>query len=170
MTRLRYIFSFAVLLAGVTPISAVAQRSDILPSQRRQPTVDQALQIVGQVNPEALAPDINNPFYPNSLKAPPPPQPTEEGSTEPSPPVYQGPVSNSELLEAVAPQITPSGTMILGGFPLLLFGQKKIQVGDKLPILYEGQRYTLTISAIEGSNFTLKIGNAELTRPIKPAN
>lgn len=170
MTRLRYIFSLAVVLTGVMPTSAFAQRSDILPSQRRQPAVDLALEIVGRVKPEALAPEINNPFYPNSLKAPPPPPPMEEGSTEPVEPVYQGPVSNIELLEAVAPQITPSGTMILGGYPLLLFGQKKIQVGDKLPILYEGQRYTLTISAIEGSNFTLKIGNAELTRPIKPAN
>lgn len=170
MKRPSYFFLIVSLLVGLNPAALLAQRSDILPAQRRQPAVEQALKIVEHVDLEPLAMDINNPFFPNSLKAPPPPPPSEEGDTGPVEPVYQGPVSNSELLEAVAPQITPSGTMILGGFPLLLFGQKKIQVGDKLPILYEGQRYTLTISAIEGSNFTLKLGNAELTRPIKPAN
>lgn len=169
MKPLRYTFNIAVLVWGMIPVCGLAQRSDILPSERRQPAVEQALDIVNRVELEVLAADINNPFYPNSLKAPPPPPP-EEGDSEPLEPVYQGPVSNSDLLNTVAPQITPSGTMILGGYPLLLFGQKKVKVGDKLPILYEGQRYTLTISAIEGSNFTLKLGNAELTRPINPAN
>jgi len=169
MKPLRYTLNFAVLMLGLIPMSSQAQRSDILPTQRRQPAVEQAVSIVSRVELVALAEDLNNPFYPNSLKAPPPP-PVVEGSDEPEVPVYQGPVSNSDLLNTVAPQITPSGTMILGGYPLLLFGQKKVKVGDKLPILYEGQRYTLTISAIEGSNFTLKLGDAELTRPIKSAN
>ncbi len=156
-----------LLALGLTPVVSWAQRSDILPSNRRQPSVEEALKVVHRAELEALPEDLNNPFFPNSLKAPSPAAPTESG--EPVEPVYRGPISHIELLETVAPQITPTGTMTLGGIPLLLFGQKKVQMGDKLPILFEGENYTLTISAIEGPNFTLKLGDAELTRPIKSA-
>lgn len=169
MNRSRLSISLVVVLMGLAPIAGLAQRSDILPSNRRQPAVDQAQVIVSRPDLQPLEETINNPFYPNSLKAP-PPAPVVEGEEVPTEPVYRGPVSNRELLDTVAPQITPSGTMTLGGYPLLLFGQKKVKVGDKLPILFEGERYTLTISAIEGSNFTLQLGDAELTRPINPAN
>jgi hypothetical protein len=85
-------------------------------------------------------------------------------------PQPRGPSSNFELLETIAPQINPSGTLTLGGQPLLLFGQKKIREGGELPILYAGQRYTLVISAIGTSSFTLRLGEAEYTRPIKTDN
>ncbi|WP_221030634.1 hypothetical protein [Actomonas aquatica] len=141
-----------------------SQGADVLPGNRRLPTVELAASLADRDPIAALPEDLNNPFYPDYLK--PKEQPDEPGSLLPDTPT--GPSSNYELLETIAPELTPSGTMVLGGEPLLLFGQKKIRVGGELPIIYEGRRYTLIISAIESSFFTLRLGEAEYTRPIKP--
>ncbi len=164
--------NLVAMLVGVLGFASAgfAQRSDILPEQRRQPSVDKALAIVKRVPLVPLAEDLNNPFFPNNLKkAPETFAPVDESVGE-AEPVYRGPTNDFELLEVIAPEINPSGTMVLGGYPLLLFGQKKVKVGDTLPIIYNEKRYSLVISAIEGSNFTLKLGEAEFTRPIKSAN
>ncbi|GAB5560582.1 MAG: hypothetical protein SynsKO_22290 [Synoicihabitans sp.] len=145
-----------------------AQRADILPPLRRQETVEQAKLIVDPPAQAALEAELNSPFFPNSLKPKPEapimtPVPTEEGETV----VQVAPPSVYELLGTIAPQINPTGSITLGGQPLLLFGQKKVKVGDQLPIIFDGERYTLIISRIESSNFTLRLGAAEVTRPIK---
>jgi hypothetical protein len=160
---------FVSAFVGVMVLSSLgfAQRSDILPGERRKPTVEAALKIVQRVQHAPLAEDINNPFFPNSLKKPVEPLSTADTEMDVSEPVYRGPSNDFELLEVIAPEINPTGTMILGGYPLLLFGQKKVKVGDVLPVIYNTQRYTLIISAIEGSNFTLRLGDAELTRSTK---
>ncbi len=147
--------------------SVWAQRADVLPASRRQATVELAASIADRTPAGPLAADLNNPFFPNSFK--PKKQPVSStAAAGPVAPVASGPSSNYELLETIAPELTPSGTMTLGGEPLLLFGQKKIRVGGELPIIYEGKRYTLVVSAIETSFFTLRLGDAEYTRPIKP--
>jgi hypothetical protein len=125
-------------------------------------------QVKALVDPPAqpeLDAGLNNPFFPNSLK------PKDEFLTAPvqqsdEAVVAVAPASVYELLETIAPQINPTGSVNLGGRPLLLFGQKKIRVGDELPITYDGERYTLVISRIETSSFTLRLGAAEVTRPI----
>ena len=158
--------SLAICLTGTVQ----AQRSDILPPSRRQPSVEQAAALAGEQPPEALPAELNNPFFPNSLKPEPEPvAPVPASSTETAPaPVVA--MSSYDLLETIAPQINPSGTLILRGHRLLLFGQKKIQIGDVLPIVYQEKRYELIISNIEASYFTIQLNGAEVTRPIIPAN
>lgn len=156
----------SVLAMAGSAVVLEAQRSDILPPQRRAPVVEQAqLFIDPPAKPEVDA-GFNNPFFPNSLK------PKDDLLTAPIPqdtsaPVQAAPASVYELLETIAPQINPTGSVSLGGQPLLLFGQKKVRVGDELPIIFDGERYTLIISRIETSSFTLRLGAAEITRPIK---
>ena len=155
-----------VLLLVLTFVAPLfGQRADVLPSSRRIKTVEQAVALADRAPAAALPGDLNSPFYPNSLKPKEQPQAADSGGVAV---VFSGPSSNYELLELIAPELTPSGTMVLGGEPLLLFGQKKIRVGGELPIIYEGKRYTLVVSAIESSFFTLRLGEAEYTRPIKP--
>lgn len=155
----------AVGLGGLIP-SLGAQGADILPPLRRQEVVDQAKLIIDPpAQPEVTA-ELNSPFFPNSLK------PKEEEPLAPvtdtsAPVVAAAPASVYELLGEIAPQINPTGAITLNGQPLLLFGQKRIRVGDQLPIIYDGENYTLLISRIESSNFTLRLGAAEVTRPIK---
>ena len=147
-------------------VSLPAQRSDVLPASRRIKTVEEAAALADRAPAAPLEENLNSPFYPNNLKPKDEPVSTDPNSGQVVVPT--GPSSNYELLETIGPELTPSGTMVLGGEPLLLFGQKKIRVGGELPIIYEGKRYTLTVSAIESSFFTLRLGEAEYTRPIKP--
>ena len=160
-TRLILFSALLGMAVGMTH----AQRSDILPPQRRVEVVDQAGLLVEPPAQAELDLSLNNPFYPNSRKPQlaPPVAPTTSNEA----PVTVAPASVYELLETIAPQINPTGAMSLGGNPLLLFGQKKIQVGDELPIIYDGERYTLIISRIESTSFTLRLGAAQVTRPIK---
>lgn len=157
-----------MILAGLGGIvsEVVAQRADILPPLRREVVVEQANRLIDPEPQAELTEDINSPFYPNSLK----PQQEESAAdviTGPVLPSHVAPASVYELLDKIAPQINPTGAITLGGNPLLLFGQKRIQIGDQLPIFYDGKRYTLVITRIESSNFTLRLGAAEVTRPIK---
>ena len=157
-------FLAAFATAGAVMVVS-AQPSDILPPQRREPVVAEVKNLVDPPAQPELDSGLNNPFFPNSLK------PKEDLLTAPIPqdsaaPVQVAPASVYELLETIAPQINPTGAISLGGQPLLLFGQKKVRVGDQLPIIFDGERYTLVISRIETSSFTLRLGAAEVTRPI----
>lgn len=153
----------ALFVVGAT---AHAQRSDILPGKRRADTVMSAKLIVDPLPQAELTEDLNNPFFPNSRK-PKPVDPFASATEEIALPEHIPPASVYELLDTMAPQINPTGSIILGGQPLLLFGRKRIRVGETLPIIYDGERYTLLISRIGSSNFTLRLGAAEVTRPIK---
>ncbi len=159
-------FSVLALAGMVVATSLPAQRSDILPPQRREPTVENANRFISPPEQPQLDPEWNNPFFPNSLK------PKDDLFTapvaDPGELVQAAPASVYDLLETIAPQINPSGSIMLGGQPLLLFGQKRVRVGDELPIIFDGERYTLIISRIESTSFTLRLGAAEVTRPIIP--
>lgn len=160
-------FLLSVLAMAGPALLLPAQRSDILPPQRRTPVVEQAQSFITPPAKPEFDESFNNPFFPNSLK------PKDDLLTAPIPqdsaaPVQAAPASVYELLETIAPQINPTGSVNLGGQPLLLFGQKKVRVGDELPIIFDGQRYTLIISRIQASSFTLRLGAAEVTRPIIP--
>ncbi|MDB4474467.1 hypothetical protein N9023_05615 [Opitutaceae bacterium] len=161
----KFVLLMAVGLGGLIP-SISAQGADILPALRRQEVVDQAKTIIDPPAQPELTVEINSPFFPNSLK-PKAEEPLAPVADMSAPVVAVAPASVYELLGEIAPQINPTGAITLNGQPLLLFGQKRIRVGDQLPIIYDGENYTLLISRIESSNFTLRLGAAEVTRPIK---
>ncbi len=77
-------------------------------------------------------------------------------------------VADRDRLIALAPLVAPSGSLQLGDKSMLLFGQKRLKVGDSIPIVFQGVTYDLQISAIERTTFTLRLNNEEITRPIKP--
>jgi len=74
-----------------------------------------------------------------------------------------------DILVGAQSQVRPTGSMKLGGNVFLLIGQKKLKVGDIIQIVFNGQTYELSISAIDSTNFTLRYKSEEITRPIKPA-
>lgn len=75
--------------------------------------------------------------------------------------------NDSQVLEAIAPRVNPSGTVRIGGVDYLLFGQKRLKVGEKLTITYEGSVYMIEITSIERNNFRIRLNSEELVRPIK---
>jgi hypothetical protein len=74
--------------------------------------------------------------------------------------------SNRSLLAALAEQLDPKGTFVLGGESIILLGQKKLKVGERYPITFEGAVYELEITSIETTRFSVRYKNEELTRPI----
>lgn len=156
------------LVLAVGAVTAEAQRSDLIPPQRRAVTVEKATSIIQQRDVGVVAADLKNPFSPPGFDRP---DPAEQAPVVPAGPAQPvGPRNDRELLAEVAPRITPSGTAILGGEPILLFGQKKVKVGDQLSITFDGASYVLVIAAIERTSFTLRLNREEITRPIKPAS
>lgn len=75
--------------------------------------------------------------------------------------------SPHDILQSIATSLKPTGNFILGGQPTLVFGQKRVKAGSTLTITFEGTEYTLEITAIERTNFTVRMNKEEFTRPIK---
>ena len=74
--------------------------------------------------------------------------------------------SDSEILQEIASRITPSGMVMFGGEPMLLFREKRLKVGDSLTITFEGTDYVVVISAIDQTSFKIRLNSDEITRPI----
>lgn len=159
MKTIVHSFLFIAVSAGLhgQPVS------DILPPQKRAASLDLARALLTTKPIEISADEIaqKNPF--NPIK----PVVDTEVAVKPSTSVSEA-LGERDLLQRLAATVTPSGTMQLGDQFLLLFGQKKLKVGDRLPIVFQGATYELQVSAIERTSFSLRINNAEITRPIKP--
>lgn len=114
-----------------------------------QSTIETAERLEGQ-----------NPFNPKPT--------TSEVATSPEASVVAVAVADRDRLAILAPMVTPTGSVQLGGKGMLLFGQKRLKVGDVVPIVFQDSTYELQISAIDRTTFTLRLNNEEITRPIKP--
>jgi hypothetical protein len=132
----------------------------------RQTTLDVATRLVAhQESPAALPADLVDPFNPPGFGAPP-----ATGGGKPGKPGEPAHVisSDREILRKIAAQITPSGMVMFGGQPLLLFREKKLKVGDSLTITFEGTDYVVVIAGIDQTSFKIRLNREEITRPIKP--
>jgi len=156
---MRTVSTIFFILTGVIPGFAESS-ADISPTAKRADTLSFARTLIAPVEPlEAIDPaTLKNPFNPSA----PPPSPAAENSAAlvPAP-------NELALLEQIAPKVTPTGSVEIGGEALLLFGQKKLKVGDHLPIIFEGKPYELEIAGIQSTRFTLRLNGVEITRPIK---
>jgi hypothetical protein len=133
---------------------------------KRQSTLDLAAQLLAaKENPaEKLPAELVDPFNPLSFAPASAPSEGKPGETV----RRAGPVSSDlDLLEKLAPHITPSGSLMLNGEPVLLFREKKLKVGDSLTINFEGTAYMVIITAIDRSSFKIRLNREEITRPIK---
>jgi len=81
--------------------------------------------------------------------------------------VSSSPRTNRDLLIAIATALKPGGSIKLGGSQILLMGVKKVKVGEKLNLTFEGAQHTVEVSAINPTSFTLRYNGEEYTRPIK---
>ena len=159
----------ALLAGGV----ARAATSDLEPIKQRDAFVSLAQQLLQPKVAPPLGAVLRDPFALPATKAPDqaaPDQP-DPAAPPPAPPPPPEPLDR-QYLEAIAPLITPSGTAVFGGQTLLLFGSKRLKVGDTLPIIYKDKPYELTITAIQDGTFTLRLRAEEITRTIKagPSN
>jgi hypothetical protein len=149
--------SIFVLFASAIPVSAQSVKSDILAGKARADIVLASESILARRNalPDELPTTLKNPF-----------NPAIDDSLEKSKTVSLR--TEKELIAVLAAQLMPSGSAERDGARFLLLGQRKVKVGDHVPILFENVQYDVEISAIEGATFTIRCRNEEFTRPIKP--
>jgi hypothetical protein len=73
----------------------------------------------------------------------------------------------AELLEEMAKQVQPTGSVTLGGEPYLLFGEKRRKMGDKVTVLIDGVEYEIEIGTIEKNRFRILYNDLQTTRSIR---
>lgn len=158
-----------LLLASV-PV--MAQKSDLASPQERRAVVDLAAKLLKPRELATLPAEVVVPFNPAGFDQPDPEEIKAQmaaAAAAAAAGAVTRPAGDRGVLESLADKLLPSGTAVIGGDPILLFGQKKLKVGDRLTITFEGVDYDLDITAIGRTTFTLRLNREEITRPIKPA-
>lgn len=162
-TDIALLASLSIVFLG-RPTSVYGQKSDLVPASKRAESIQLAEKLLRANDiPGDGKQALPNPFTPRLIEQPAVPSATIQ-------PRQNSVVSSRERLRQISSLINPTGMVILGGEPILLFGQKKFKIGDSVPIVFEGSPYELIITAIERTSFTLRLHNEELTRPIKPGS
>ncbi|HRI81276.1 MAG TPA: hypothetical protein PLF88_02485 [Opitutaceae bacterium] len=149
---------------------ALAQRSDLATPEKRNASVALATKLLQPRELSAMPETLIPPFNPPAFEQP---DPEEIRAQQAAALAAQAanitirPTGDRGVLETLAERLAPSGTVIIGGEAVLLFGQKRLKVGDRLTIAFEGVEYNLDITAIGRTTFTLRLNREEITRPIK---
>jgi hypothetical protein len=171
--KYKYAADLAVIVAalGVFAASAAARvDSELAPPDKRHEAVEKAVRVSKLVRVDALSPDIPNPFAPPQFAL----SDAEEAaaaaaaSRQPGQGSVVAPPTDRELLATIAAKIVPSGTVYLGGRPLLMFGKRFVRTGSRFTVTYKGADYVLELTDIDGTNFTLRYNKEEITKPVKP--
>jgi hypothetical protein len=155
--------SLGLGLAAVAQAARVA--ADVPPPQKRQVAVALAEKLAQRVTPEPLPSRLASPFNPSDFDQP---EPGEVVATAVvGPPAPPPPPRDREILEAVAVQLNPTGTIQLGDAPRLVMGSKNFEVGTRFTVTYNNQDYELELVAIDRTTFKLRYRGEETIRPIK---
>lgn len=172
--RLSFALGLSLATLAASPhVGAADNRraSDIVPTAKRQETVDKALRLAQPPAPVPLPDPLPLPFTPPDFDKRDP----EEAKSNPVTPgaaaaQQPAPVAGDrEILETLAGRLTPSGTLSLGGAPQLIIGRNRFPVGTRFTVTYNNEDFELELVAIDRTTFTLRFRNEEITRPIKPA-
>jgi hypothetical protein len=168
-TKTAAVLMIAFASGLLAPAWAAKAVSDILPPERRRVVVESALQIARRTAPPPSGPETPNPFNPPGFgKADKSEARQGRGTGDKAGPVAPAaPSSDRDVLAAVASKIPASGTIVLGGKPLLTSGMNRIEVGSHFTVVYNGQEYELELVAITSTTFTVRYRGEEFTRPIK---
>lgn len=147
-------------LGAVSPV--VAQT--VMSVAARQTSVTNAQRLLD--SKEIVGPGEGvNPFYSNAFAEA---MGTAVASPTTAAPTHTvGPRTERDILTGIASTLKPSGYFVLGGQPTLVFGQKRVKAGSMMTINFEGTEYTVEITAIDRTSFTLRLNREEYTRPIK---
>ena len=171
MSSLRNSLFVGSLAFTCAAVNAFAAAADIPPAPRRSAILELATRFAEVPALTPLAPDLVQPFNPVAFGQPDPEELRAiEAARAAAAAAAQGkaPVQATSVLERIAERISPSGTLQLGGEPYLIFGQKRLRVGDLLTVTFEGQDYTLELVAIDRVTFTLRHEREQITRRIQP--
>jgi hypothetical protein len=162
----------AAVLAATLAAPYVFARvdSELSTPDKRRMSVETAATVAKQVKPAVLPVTLNQPFSPPGFDL----TDAEEAAAaaaaarlaNPNGPIVV-PESDHQLLEDITAKVRPSGTVYLGATPLLAFGNRFVKTGSHFTVTYKGIDYDLELTQIDGTNFTLRYKNDQITRPIQ---
>jgi hypothetical protein len=158
----KYLFYIVASAMQLSPLFLCLSRgAEVASPQARTNTLELAERLINPAVKEASAVTVN-PFTLNGSRS------VEATADESQAAAALAAImaSNRSLLVALADQLDPKGTFVVGGESIILLGQKKLKVGETYPITFEGAVYELEITAIETTRFSVRYKNEELTRPI----
>lgn len=163
-------FAVLALLGLAGPLPAAEMDSIIAPAKRSE-ALEKARLLLSQ---KTVPPQTADPFFTEAFEGVRSARPADEQTGAPPPDSTGGratpapaPKGERDLLQSIATSLKPSGYFVLGGQPTLVFGQKRVKAGGLLTITFEGREYTLEVTALDRTNFTLRLNREEFTRPIK---
>lgn len=133
-------------------------KADIATPQARSTVITNAEKLAADrpFKYQVAAANIVNPFAPEKAVA----------KVDPK---SKAPVSERDLLSSLATQLTPTGVLMLGDQSFLLFGEKKVKVGETIHITFDKDSYDVELVDLSRTAFTIKLNNEQTTRSIKPA-
>ncbi|MFY9923075.1 MAG: hypothetical protein WCA95_11605 [Opitutaceae bacterium] len=169
---LAIVLSFAALLCATGPFASARVESEIAPAEKRRAAVELAAKLAKEAKSPPLPVGLSQPFAPPAFEL----TDAEEAAAAAaaarqamqSNPSAPAPMSDHQLLEEIVSKVRPSGTIYLGGRPLLMFGKRFVKTGAHFTVTYKGNDYDLELTQIDGTNFTLRYKSDEITRPIQP--
>jgi hypothetical protein len=162
---------YFVAIVGFAWSAFAAPTADLNTPQLRRPAVETAESLARRLHAAPLPTELTNPFNPPAFGQPDPEELRALAAARAAAAaanVQAKPATDQDLLKLLAQRIAPSGTMMLGNESLLIFGSKRLRVGDMISVSYEGVDYKLEVAAIEAVTFTLRFNRAEITRRIHP--
>lgn len=156
---------FLELGAGVSvgSLSAWGQGSDLNLPKQREAIISEARALLERR--PVIYDDKADPFV---LLAPEVPESMPSGEKKVDP--VESAFTGVELLKNLANQVPATGTAMLGGQYYLLTGQKRLKVGDRITINFQGGAYDIEILSISATNFSVKRGDATHTRAVRLSN
>ncbi|HEU5078198.1 MAG TPA: hypothetical protein VFT72_03255 [Opitutaceae bacterium] len=151
----KYLFASCLLML---PCGSLFAKADIPTPQARAAVISNAEKLSSdRVFKYSIASDeIVNPFAPEKAVA----------KIDPKSKV---PLSDHELLASLAAQLIPTGVLMMGDQSFLLFGEKKVKVGESIHITFDKDSYDVELVDLSRTAFTIKLNNEQTTRSIKPA-
>ncbi|HEX9781150.1 MAG TPA: hypothetical protein VGA56_00260 [Opitutaceae bacterium] len=168
MKHLQLAICAGLLVAGnsFSPVAAFAAGASggiVLPAVKRMEALKAAERTFKQAEFASKAPaaDLPDPFF--RVMEPEPIAVPAHVLAEPVRPAKSG----EQILEGVAPRISPTGTMLLGTEQYLLIGGRRYRVGDQISVTFEEMVYAVEIASIERNSYTLRLNETELRRDFK---
>lgn len=169
------LWALAILCGMLAPAARARIESELAPPDKRKVSVEKSVALAKQRAVAPLPADLPDPYAPPGFNL----TDAEEAAAaaaaarqaallNPGAGAPVAPPTDRQLLESIVAKIVPSGSLYLGGKPLLMFGKRFVKIGSHFTVTYKGTDYDLELTDIDGSNYTLRYNREEITRPIKP--
>lgn len=168
-------FTFRLMLgAGAIALLIPSTHAAVADIPHPKARTDMLLSVENLVQPKSpreLPADLVHPFNPTAFGQPDEQELAAIAAAKAAEAASQNkamPANEADVLERLAERVAPSGTLMMNDEAYLIFGQKRLRVGDRLTVRHDAKDYNLEITAIQRLTYTLRLNRAEITRRINP--